>query len=164
MFASSCPLCNSARCPLKRKTGSLAASRFLFVRKPTQCRRHSRRRAPQKRCVNGFQNSRPGGVMFPPFRALATTLLLLLPYNPRCKRNFRYLEGRFSALYLGSPCDAPPWAAAAFPWLPPPAGRALEPPPWDEPCSCLVLSRGADVCDELCSCLVFSFGAELCPA
>jgi len=76
--------------------------------------------------------------MFSPFRALATTLLLLLPYNPRCKRNFRYLEGRFSALYLGSPCD--------------------------EPCSCLVLSRGADVCDELCSCLVFSFGAELCPA
>jgi hypothetical protein len=58
--------------------------------------------------------------MFSPFRALATTLLLLLPYNPRCKRNFRYLEGRFSALYLGSLCD--------------------------ELCSRLVFSFGAEVC------------------
>lgn len=39
---------------------------FLFPYAAVTCRRHLRRRAPQKRCVNGCQNSRPGGVIHPP--------------------------------------------------------------------------------------------------
>jgi hypothetical protein len=39
---------------------------FLFPYAAVTCRRHLRRRAPQKRCVNGCQNSRPGGVILSP--------------------------------------------------------------------------------------------------
>ena len=60
---------------------------FLFPYAAVTCRRHLRRRAPQKRCVNGCQNSRPGGVILSPFRALATTTSLLLPCCGARKRN-----------------------------------------------------------------------------
>jgi hypothetical protein len=39
--------------------------------------------------------------MFSPFRALATTLLLLLPYNPRCKRKFSISRGSLQHALLG---------------------------------------------------------------
>ena len=48
----------------KRGAGRLPVFSFSVCRR--LCRRHRRRRAPQKRCVNGCQNSRPGGVILPP--------------------------------------------------------------------------------------------------
>ena len=48
----------------KRGAGRLPVFSFSVCRR--SCRRHRRRRAPQKRCVNGCQNSRPGGVILPP--------------------------------------------------------------------------------------------------
>jgi hypothetical protein len=58
-----------------KKNGEPGSSPFFLVPyAAATCRRHLRRRAPQKRCVNGCQNSRPGGVILSPFRALATTI------------------------------------------------------------------------------------------
>src|SRR5690349_19950823 len=57
-----------------KKNGEPGSSPFfLFPYAAVTCRRHLRLLAPQKRCVNGYPNSRPGGVILSPFRALATT-------------------------------------------------------------------------------------------
>ncbi len=72
---------------IKKKRGAWQLPDFSFSVCRRSCRRHRRRRAPQKRCVNGCQNSRPGGVILSPFRALATTTSLLLPCCGARKRN-----------------------------------------------------------------------------
>jgi hypothetical protein len=50
-----------------KKRGAWQLPVFSFSVCRRSCRRHRRRRAPQKRCVNGCQNSRPGGVILSPF-------------------------------------------------------------------------------------------------
>ena len=88
------------------QNGEPGGSPFLLFRKPRQRRRQLQRRAPQKRCVNGFQFSRPGGVMLiSPSRALATSISLLLPRDARCKEKF-LAQQAFASHYFVSLCDA----------------------------------------------------------
>ena len=66
----------------KRGAGRLPVFSFSVCRR--LCRRHRRRRAPQKRCVNGCQNSRPGGVILPPLPC--TSQLQLRFYSRAAER------------------------------------------------------------------------------
>ena len=108
------------RVRLKKKRGAWQLPVFSFSVCRRLCRRHLRRRAPQKRCVNGCQNSRPGGVILSPFRALATTIRFYSRATPGASENFNNPKRAGSSYFcLGSLCVPPPW---------PPSDRSTPPP------------------------------------
>jgi hypothetical protein len=114
-----------------KKNGEPGSSPFFLVPyAAATCRRHLRRRAPQKRCVNGCQNSRPGGVILSPFRALATTIRFYSRATPDASEIFIIRTAAPTYFCLGSLCDPPPW---------PPPDRSPPPP---EAC-CVACDCGA---------------------
>jgi len=69
----------------KRGTGQ-EAPRFAYLKPASEVASIADGSAPQKRCVNGCQESRQGGVIVIFLLALATSIFDLLQCNRDCKR------------------------------------------------------------------------------
>ena len=84
----------------KRGAGRLPVFSFSVCRR--SCRRHRRRRAPQKRCVNGCQNSRPGGVILPPLPCTSNYNFAFTPLLRSAQAKSLRAPQRETANHLGA--------------------------------------------------------------
>jgi hypothetical protein len=118
----------------KRGAGRLPVFSFSVCRR--SCRRHRRRRAPQKRCVNGCQNSRPGGVILPPLPCTSNYNFAFTPLPGSAQA--KSLRAPSAKLQITSVLYFPPCGVFPCPLLP-----DRSPPP--EAC-CVACDCGASCC------------------